>query len=72
MNLRRPISEPLHDSSLILREIKPWTSAYELEYRTAISQGATGEAKLKYALPDRFGEGLSVIFHDGTKCRVIK
>jgi hypothetical protein len=54
------------------RHIRPWTQAYEEEYKRAASQGAVGEEKLKYALPDKFGEGLSIIFHDDTKCRVLR
>lgn len=57
---------------LTRRVIKPWTQSYKLEYQEALSQGSAGEEKLKYGLPDQFGEGLSIIFHDETKCRVIK
>lgn len=54
------------------RDIRPWTQTYKGLYKKAASQGSAGEEELKYALPDRFGEGLSIIFHDETKCRVMK
>lgn len=62
----------MHCDALMRREIKPWTQSYRLEFTKAVSQGAAAEEKLQYALPDKFGEGLSIIFHDSIKCRVIK
>lgn len=65
-------SSVLRSQVLICRHIKPWTESYELEYGSAVTQGSTGEDKLKHALPEKFGEGLSVIFENGVRCRVIK
>ncbi|WVW79053.1 hypothetical protein I302_101016 [Kwoniella bestiolae CBS 10118] len=52
-------------------EIQPWQPSYKHELATAMSLGASGEEKLKYSLPAKFGQGLGIIFEDGEKGRLI-
>jgi hypothetical protein len=33
--------------------------------------GPSGEEKLKYSLPARFGTDLGIVFEDETRCRII-
>ncbi|WWC91359.1 uncharacterized protein L201_006302 [Kwoniella dendrophila CBS 6074] len=52
-------------------EIQPWQPSYKHELATALSLGASGEEKLKYTLPSKFGQGLGIIFEDEEKGRLI-
>lgn len=56
---------------LTCSEAEPWTSAYKKKLAEATAAGPIAEEKLRVKLPERFGTGLSVIFQDETKCRII-
>ncbi|KGB76022.2 phospholipase [Cryptococcus deuterogattii R265] len=52
-------------------EIQPWQQSYSHELATALSLGSSGEEKIKYTLPSKFGEDLGIIFEDSTKGRIV-
>lgn len=52
-------------------EIQPWQRSYSHELATALSLGSSGEEKIKYTLPSKFGEGLGIIFEDSAKGRIV-
>ncbi|OXC69532.1 hypothetical protein AYX13_01699 [Cryptococcus neoformans] len=52
-------------------EIQPWQRSYSHELATALSLGTSGEEKIKYTLPSKFGDGLGIIFEDGAKGRIV-
>ncbi|KIS00050.1 phospholipase [Cryptococcus deuterogattii 2001/935-1] len=45
--------------------------SYSHELATALSLGSSGEEKIKYTLPSKFGEDLGIIFEDSTKGRIV-
>lgn len=53
------------------QEIKPWLPSYQDELAKALIIGPSGEEKLKYPLPAKFGNGLGVVFEDESRCRII-
>ncbi|ORX38900.1 DDHD domain-domain-containing protein [Kockovaella imperatae] len=53
------------------QEIQPWQPSYRDELATAISIGQSAEDKLKRNLPSRFGAGLSIMFDDAERGRLL-
>lgn len=55
----------------LLTSINITQQSYSHELATALSLGSSGEEKIKYTLPSKFGEDLGIIFEDSTKGRIV-
>ncbi|BEI91743.1 uncharacterized protein CcaverHIS019_0405630 [Cutaneotrichosporon cavernicola] len=71
-NEKRPCSWDLAiELEKAYQKVKPWQPAYKEELYAARILASNGDEKLKYELPNRFGEGIGIVFEDAVRGRLV-